>query len=154
MNLPLDSDINTLELTPASRNFLLETAKWSKFLSIVGFVFLVILIIAAFGIGFFFNSMSSEFDEFGGAGGMIGGTAITVLYLFMALIYFFPTYYLFQFSVKTTRAINASNTIELTDGLENLKSCFKYWGILMVIILGFYALGFGFMLIGGLGAAF
>ncbi|MGI9545312.1 MAG: DUF5362 family protein [Cyclobacteriaceae bacterium] len=148
-NQMLDRDMNTdLGLTPSAKSYLMETAKWAKFLSIVGFIMIGILVIFAFVFGTVMSNMP-EFDEIPGFAG-IGGTFITVIYLIMALLYFFPTLYLFRFATKTKAALEGSNTDGLSGGLENLKSTFKFMGILMAIVLGFYALAFIFGIIGGI----
>jgi len=148
-NQMLDRDMSTeMGLTTASKSYLMETAKWAKFLSIVGFIMIGILVIFAFVFGTVMSNMP-EFDEIPGMAG-IGGVFITVLYLIMALLYFFPTLYLFRFATKTKIALESSNPEDLTGGLENLKSTFKFMGIMMAVVLGFYALAFIFGIIGSI----
>lgn len=147
INQPLDSGINALEITPESRAFLLETAKWGRFLAIVGFVFLGLMVLVGIGGGAFMGSMASELQ---GASSMMSGSFIMILYLVMALFYFFPTYYLYKFSTNTIRAINSSNSEDLSDGLKNLKSCFKFWGITMAIILSLYGIAIVFGIFGAM----
>ena len=43
---------------------------------------------------------------------------------------FFPAYYLFNFSSKMRRALRNNDQLVLTDSLKNLKSYFKFYGIL------------------------
>jgi len=146
----LDSNMNTeLSLTTSAKSFLLETAKWAKFLAIVGFVMIGIMVIAAFSMGALFSSMSSM-SEFGELPAGLGGGFFTVIYLIMALLYFFPTLYLYRFATKTKSALESSSSDQLSGGIENLKSTFKFMGILMIILLGFYALIIVFAIIGGI----
>ena len=56
--------------------------------------------------------------------------------------------------MKIQHAILSKNNQVLEDALEFLKSHYKFIGILMVIMLGFYALIFLVGLFGGLAAAF
>lgn len=138
---PIDSGMELeLHLTPWAKNFLLETAKWAKFLAIVGFIFLGLFVILAFSMGAIMSSFSElggdEFDVFAG----MGAGAITVSYLLIALLYFFPTLYLYRFATKTKMALQLSNSEELTDGLENLKSTFKFMGIMTIVVLAIYGL--------------
>jgi hypothetical protein len=81
---------------------------------------------------------------------MMNGTFLTVFYLLVALLYFFPVYYLFQFSVKMKAALAQQSSELLQQAFENLKSHYKFMGILMIVVLGFYVIILAFA---GLGAA-
>jgi hypothetical protein len=135
----LDSGMNTeLSITNESKNFLLTTCKWAKFLAISGFVFLGILVLIALFIGFgtFPTQGMGDFD------GM--KYMIMLLYFFLAVLYFFPTLYLYRFSKLVKQGIENTSTDLMTSGFENLKSCFKFMGVTIAIILGFYAIIFVF----------
>lgn len=136
---------NELTLTTGSKMFLKESAGWTKFISIVGFVFLGILVIVALFAGSIIGAaMQSSGME------MMGGAFITVLYLAMAVLYFFPIYYLFQFSSKMKAALAQQSSALLEEAFSNLKSHYKFMGILLVIVLAIYAIALVF---GGLAAA-
>jgi len=141
-NLPLDSEIHALEITSESREYLLTTAKWGRFIAIVGIVFMALfLLVMLFTGGAVFSAMS-ELDQVPGAPGPVFGSGFFIAYMiFIFAIGLFPLYYLYNFSTKTIRAINTSSTEDLTDGLKNMKSLFKFYGIFTAIIIGIYALG-------------
>ena len=130
-----------------------ETAKWARFLSIVGFIFIglyVLLALMMFAMGGAMDAASENMDGMGGMGmmGAVGGAAMGVIYLICALIYFFPILYLYRFASNTLSALDSNNTDQLTNGLENLKSHYKFMGILMCIALIFIALGMLLMFVG------
>ena len=78
---------------------------------------------------------------------------ISILYLLMALLYFFPSLYLYRFSEKANRALDKKDSNELEVALGNLKSTFKFYGIAAIVIISLYLLIFIFAgLGGGLGA--
>ena len=139
-----------LEVEELSARFLSETAKWGKFLSIIGFIMCGLLVIIALFIGVI---MGTTFSKLEGAGAIGGGMSIfvTVLYLAIAVLYFFPCLYLFRFSTKMKKALYENNQVELTSSFENLKSCFKFMGIMTIVLLSIYALAF---LFGGMAAMF
>ena len=128
--------------------YLMESCKWGKFLSIVGFVMTGLMVLGGFAMMAMFSSFMPEMPEnaampFGG--GFLGG-----MYLFLALIYFFPTLYLYRFSSKTKAALQNMSQDAITESFLKLKSMFKFMGMFMAVILGFYAL----MILGvGVGAA-
>lgn len=116
--------------------------KWSKFLSIFGFV--IIGLIALVGIGMLF-----------GAGTALGlgseGIWLAVLYLLIMVFYIYPTYNLFKFSSHGRTAIDNNDSQGITLAFEHLKKTFAFFGYLMVIMLAIYALA---IVAGVLGAAF
>ena len=67
---------------------------------------------------------------------------ITIVYLAIAVLLFFPCLYLNKFSVKMKTALNSINQEDFEDSFKNLKSLFKFYGILSIILLSFYALVF------------
>lgn len=131
-----------LTIDPQSKRFLSETAKWGKFLSILGFIgcaFIAIAgIITAIGLG----KESQSYNEFGGSPFAMLGPALAVVLLLMALLYFIPCLYLFRFSGQMSVALSADDQAALNKAFENLKSVFKFIGILTIIVLSFYILAF------------
>lgn len=140
-----------LHLTDASKSFLREATKWSYFLSIVGFVFIGFIVLVALFAGTIFSRIGQMGGE-AGAFGAIGGTFITILYLIIALVYFFPVYYLYKFSAEAKIAFRDNDNESLTSSFEYLKSHYKFVGILTLITLSFYALMIVFFLLAGLAA--
>lgn len=136
---------NDLSLTTGAKEFLKQSAGWTKFISIVGFVFLGLIVIAALFAG---SIMSAAMESSGMA--MMGGAFLTVIYLAIAVLYFFPIYYLFQFSAKMKAALEQQSSALLEQAFSNLKSHYKFMGILLIILLAFYAIALVF---GGLAAA-
>jgi len=124
------------------KSYLAETARWGKFLAIVGFVAIGLMALG----GIFFGSVLANLT---GGVGLISPMFITMMYLILAALYFFPVLYLFRFSTKMQVALRSDNEAELTSSFQNLKSLYKFMGILTAIILGIYALIFVFAGIGG-----
>lgn len=69
-----------------------------------------------------------------------------MIYALMGLLYFFPAYYLYKFSTQLKTALAAKDSETLTSAFENQKSLYKFMGIFMIIVLGFYVLGGAMML--------
>ena len=95
----LDLLNNDLQLSPPGLNYLLESAKWGKFLAIMGFILCGIMAILSFVLPAFmsrlppYNSMPSTFSS-----GV--QSAMTIVYLAAAVLLFFPCLYLYKFSIK------------------------------------------------------
>ncbi|NRS88923.1 hypothetical protein HNQ02_001841 [Flavobacterium sp. 7E] len=134
-----------------SKGFLKETAKWTYFLSILGFVGVGIL----FMIGLFVQSLFSKLGSmFGGMmGNQMGGGFIGTFYIVMAVVYFFPVYYMFKFSTKLKAALKTNDNLKLKDAFKFMKSHFKFVGITSLVFISFYALIFIVFIIFGISSA-
>ncbi len=128
-----------LQIDQQANYHLLETAKWAKFLSIVGFIMCGLLAMFALFAGSIFSAALSQMEEMGTA---VGGTMLTIIYLAMALLWFFPFLYLYRFATKATIALRSADQQNLNQSFKNLKSCFRFLGIMTIIMLGMYALVF------------
>jgi hypothetical protein len=128
--------LEQLTITNASRNFLDEIAKWAKFLSILGFVLIgVLLVFAFFATPIFEIAMEKQT----GTPTSLGFTML-ITNLGLAIIYFFPVYYLLQFSNKMKKALVDKNEDTLAKAFEMLKSHYKFIGVFTIITLSLYAL--------------
>ena len=144
----LDLLNNDLQVSPASQTFLSEAARWGRFLSIIGFIFCGLIVVMAFFIPTLMNIPPYNQLASGMTSAMSVG--ITIGYLLASLLLFFPCLYLYKFSVKMKVALNAISQENFETSLQNLKSLLKFYGILAIILLSFYALVF---VIGMLGLA-
>jgi hypothetical protein len=141
MEQPDNTDLFDLHLDQASINFLSETARWSRFLSIVGFVYCGLLVL----VGIFFGTIMSMMSAVSGGEStpsMIGNGLSGGLIIIVSLLLFFPAYYLFNFSTKMRRALHHNDQPVLTDSLKNLKSFFKFYGIFVIVVISFYIVVF------------
>jgi hypothetical protein len=123
-------------------NVLDSIRKWTKFLSILGFVFVGLMAI----LGLFMGTVMSTFSGLAGNSLPFPSAFFTVIYLIFALIYFFPVLYLYQFSSYLGKALASKDGESLTAAFRKLNSHYKYIGIIAIIIMGLY----GLILVGGI----
>jgi len=135
-----DQNLFELQIDQQSIGYLGETAKWAKFLSIMGFIACGFMLIAAL----FAGTLMATFSQMGGgygAGSAMGmGGAMAFVYIALALLYFFPCLYLFKFAGKMQFALRNNDQTTLNASFGQLKSCFKFLGILTIVILSIYVL--------------
>jgi hypothetical protein len=138
------SNLFELHVDPQSNAYLGETARWAKFLAIVGFVMCGLIVL----LGIFFGTLFSSFGDSMGMG--MGGVGIgaAFMYILIALLWFFPCLFLYRFAVRTQVALRNNEQQNLTAGLANLKSYFKFVGILTIIFVSIYLLIFLFAMLG------
>jgi hypothetical protein len=127
--------------------YLLETARWAKLLAIIGFVATGLIAIMAL----FAGTLISAVGMFSGSGnlGPTAGIGLTVFYLLVALLVFIPSLYLFRFSGKTGASLTIANESGFTEAMMNLKSYFKFNGIIAIVVICFYTLGLILALVSG-----
>jgi len=139
----LSSSSSGLVVNGESAGYLKETGGWARFLAIVGFCTIALVLVLAFFVG-------SLMSSFGMGSQLAGMEFIMGLYYFgIALLYFFPTLFLFRFATNAIDAVQANDTPTLVTSLKNLKSCFKFIGILTAIGLGLLVLMLIFGLLAG-----
>jgi hypothetical protein len=139
------NDLFDLRIDQQNISLLSETARWGKFLSIVGFVMCALFVVVALFAGSIIAGSMAGVEGMGA----IGGGAFTFIYLVGALLWFMPCLYLYNFSAKMQIAIRSNDQNQMTVAFRNLKSCLKFMGILTIIMLCLYALG----IIIGIGAS-
>ncbi|MFV0564493.1 MAG: DUF5362 family protein [Flavobacteriaceae bacterium] len=121
--LAVDNDIKT---------YLKETANWTLFLAILGFIGVGFMVLA--GIVMFV--MDTRYPDIRSMG--ITYSYIGILYIIMAVAYVFPVYYLFNFSQKIKSALSLNNNTDFKAAFASLKSHFKYLGISVIAIIVLY----------------
>jgi len=129
------TDISVILTSDEMKSYLLEASKWGKFLAIMGYIgigfIILVAILMTIGLSFAGNAMAGT----GFPMGLVG-----ILYLLLAVVYYFPVSYLYKFSKDIKIAILSNNTFSLTSGFGNLKSLFKFMGILTIVMISLYVL--------------
>lgn len=132
----MENQNNELQLNASAVEFLRESAKWSKFLAIIGFVGIGLMVLA----GIFMGTVMSFLPMGNTSGETVPFGIISFLYIIMAALYFFPVYYLFKYATGIKNALNTKNSDLLADGFGHLKSHHKFLGIMMIVLLSLYAI--------------
>lgn len=145
-------DQNKLNLNEIAIAALRESAKWCMFLAIVGFIFIGLLVIGGLIVTIAMSAFSSiandpysqlgENNPFMAIKGFIG-----LIYIVIALLYFFPIFYLYNYAKGTKQALQSGNTEVLSKALVNLKSHHKFLGIMTIVMISLYVLFFIGMII-------
>ena len=128
-----DQSLFGLSVDAQARSFLSETAKWGKFLAILGFILCVFIVLAGVLV-------ATNYEEFDKAINPVKemGPAVGIVYVVGAIIYFFPCLYLLRFSNQTKTALASDDQTKLTSAFKNLKSMFRFVGVLTIIVIAIY----------------
>jgi len=124
------SDSSGLVINELIKGELNKTTKWTTFLAVLGFIGLGFMIIAAF-IMIGVNSPAFKGDQmlFMGLG-----------YLLFSLLYFFPIYYLYKFSVKCKEALGFGGQMALNEAFIYMRKQYQFVGIVTIVVMSIYFL--------------
>ena len=140
-----------LVVTNDAKYYLNTAARWANFLGILGFIvagFTVLTGLYWLVMGSTIASVASGQAAEGSGSPMTGaiismmGSAGGIICLLYAAIIFFIAYYLVRFAGGTKKAVLYGSTADLTKGIQGLKSFFKTWGIISIIVIALSILGF------------
>jgi hypothetical protein len=142
---------NNLTLNDQAVDALRVSGKWCMFLAIVGFIGLGLLILLAIVM---YAAMSAIPDmamagpgadmPSGMGAGIFGAMKgfLCGLYVVLAIVYFFPVYYLYKYAKGMKDALDSNNSDMLSEALVNLKSHHKFLGIMTIVMISLYILMF------------
>jgi hypothetical protein len=125
-------------LTESAIFFLQIIRKWAKFIAIFMFVMIGFMVIAGIFMGFALSALSSMAYQ---SPMPFPPLLLSVLYLVMALIYFFPVLYLYRFAEHLGQALMTRSPEELATSFSYLKKHYTFIGILMIVSLVVMVLG-------------
>ena len=128
-------NIFSLEIDEHAKHTFIEMARWTKFLSIMGFIFLGLMLLGGVAIAMLASSLpsSSPFAIFGPMGTL-------AYFLVIVAVTFYPVYALMKFSTGIKPALNNQDKFRFNAALTSLKNTFKYYGILMIAFIGLYGI--------------
>lgn len=110
---------------------LLETTKWARFLAIMGYVgmgLLLLLALIMIVIGLLGLSRGINLSAFGGA------------YLVLVVVYYFPVTYTNKFALLTKSGLLSNNAAEVAEGFKNIRKLYKFSVIMVIVIIVLYIL--------------
>ncbi|MBN1652010.1 MAG: hypothetical protein JW857_11820 [Bacteroidales bacterium] len=133
--------MDNITLSKSTLNRLYDTAKWARFIAILGFILIGFLIVVGIFIGPVLSVLNENMDVESSRTALSSGV-IAGIYIAMAVIYFFPIFYLFQFSQGFITAYKAENEEKVNTSFLYLKKHYKFIGILTIIMIAIYFLIF------------
>ena len=129
---------NNIQLNNEVNACFLEIGKWSRFLGIIGYIGIGILLLISFMTPYFIQLLGTK--ELA----QIPTSTLSTVYFVLAGVYFFPVNYLYKFGthIKTSLQENDETTFLLA--LKNLKSHYKFIGVFTLVLISLY--GFIFVM--------
>tara|TARA_B110000263_G_C15143836_1_gene434571 strand:- start:2 stop:739 length:738 start_codon:yes stop_codon:yes gene_type:complete len=134
-----NDDESDLEITSKSKDGLDKMVYWSKFLSVVGYIFLGFLTLLTAKLFIEYQDIPSRRSHFPFD---FKKDEQLMVYVIFIIIWLSPVRYLNKFASKTREYLTSNNNKELGEGLENLGSFFKFYGVIMILWLLFVLYSF------------
>jgi len=131
-----EEEVEALWVSEEVRSYLYEAAKWTRFLSIVGFVFAALTLLAAGSAGAVMSAMGPNNPLSQGS-----PVIFTVVYLVMAGIQFYLSILLRRFSSTMNQAVLYADQESWAKAISILKSFFKFLGFITIGFIALYIIG-------------
>ena len=126
-----ESSNEQLVLNAESVVYLQKIASWATFFSILGFIFIGLMVMIGLAMTTFMTAIFA-------AAGKPYMAYMGLFYAIFAAVYIMPVIYLYRFSENAKKAVQHNNSNDIMMALRNLKSHFKYIGIFTIVILSIY----------------
>lgn len=121
-----------LLLSEKALGYLNTTRKWTKFLAILSFIGLGILLLLGMGFifgGFFLGSDNeSPFPL----------VFLGLVYLILVAVNIIPSWYLFSFSKNLDKMQNYRDSLKVEEAFRNLMAYYRFMGIMTIVVFGIY----------------
>jgi O-antigen ligase len=129
---------HNLHLNEQAVEGLRESAKWSTFLAILGFVGIGFMLLASIFAGLAMSAIPD--DPYGAGMNPFGGIMgfLPLIYIVMAVVYFFPVLYLYKYAKGMKEALNFENSDTLSEACVQLGKHHKFLGIMVIVLISLY----------------
>lgn len=134
-----------LSIDHAAKTDFLLAAKWGRLTGICGIAFFSLMVTLALISGADTASLpeitnDANNDSASLTAYWLGGVSFYVV--LSSVFLFFPSFFLLRFSSRILTALKSDDQVSLNAGIKRMKVWFRYIGILMILILLFFALIF------------
>ena len=141
-------DLFEITVDSAGRNYLKDAARWAKFLAIAGFIF------CALFLTFSLVSLTSDLRDLDRKAPAVASrysrpyfiSGLIPAYVGIALLYFFPCFFLLRFATRAEKALRDNDGHLLTRSFKSMRALYRFLGILLILGIIFFAVAFGFTL--------
>ena len=123
-----------LKITSHMVDSMRSTRPWAMFISILGFITVGFMLLAAIVIMVLGSVLPQEIDGF-------PAVLMGIMYIIMSFFYLVPSIYLFRYTSAIGSFLDTMSESEMESALSNQKSFWKFIGILGIVMIAFAILG-------------
>ncbi len=133
MQEDLNEPLFDLQLDHEAGGHFQESSKWAKFLSVIYFIAIgIVLLILLFAA----TAVTTAFEEYRSGLAGAGGILVAALIVGLALA-FYTAFLLFRFATLTKQGIERQDQIIFNKGLQALRNYFMIYGVIAMLALIF-----------------
>jgi hypothetical protein len=133
--------VGAMAVTERSVELLRATRPWVRFLSVVGFIGAGLMVLGGL-FAAVFGLSQGQFE-------MVGAAAF---YMVIGLLYFFGALYLGRYASAISTLETVRSTLTLEEALAAQKTLWRYFGILMAVVLCLYVAIFAIAMLALIGS--
>lgn len=131
----VSEEVDQLAVNEEAKVTLLSMSKWVKFLSIMGFIGIIFIVFMAIFFMVGFGSLMQQMQQMGNPMYAFMGPAMGILYIVIALVCLYPFMKMYNSSRKLKLAVLSNDEQALTDGFQEMRKFWKFYGIIAIIYL-------------------
>lgn len=136
---PVSEEVEQMTVAEEAKITLLSMSKWVKFLAILGFIAIGFLVIN--GIVILVNGVGGRLTQVNPYLSFLG-SSLGLIYFALASLILYPNLKLLSFSRKAKLAVLSNDEMALTGALQDMRSYWKFMGILAIIYIAIVVIVF------------
>ena len=121
-------------ITPRMIELLGKTRPWVLLMAIMGFIGTGLMVIVGIVMAMM-TALGADDAQLAGMGGILG-----VVYLFIAVIYFFPCWFLMKYAGAIRNLVDGGGAGAMEEALDRQYSFWRLVGTIMAVVMAIYAL--------------
>jgi NADH:ubiquinone oxidoreductase subunit 6 (subunit J) len=136
------ADSKSNAITQGVVQALLRTKPWVRFISVMIFIGAALMLLGglvmALGVGF--AGMKNGANAFGPTLGPSFGIMLGAIYAVIAILYIYPAVKLWKYASRIGDLAQSGQAVDLEAALNEQRAFWKFFGVILALFLGLYAL--------------
>lgn len=130
---------NELQVDAEAQLYFNETAKWAKFLGIIGFIFSGLTLLIGLVSLVNYNEVSSRSYYYSRSATM-NPLVQAFVFIIIAVVWIFASLYIYRFATKMKNSLQTYDQFTFNDALCNLSKNYKFLGVVTIVYLALVVL--------------
>lgn len=147
------SGTSTELVTPGVINKLQRTKPWIRFIGVLMWLMIAIMMFGAVAMTITSTMMAGEFDKSMPGMGAVFAGAMIGFYLLFGFLYIYPAVKIWSYGTWIGKLVKSGSHDDLEKALDQQRSFWKFVGIITLIMIVAYIVGIVVLIVGGIAAA-
>ena len=112
-----------------------QTKSWVRFISILGFLSFILIVMSSLILFVpMIKELTNIVEKIGQLPAIFLVVFLILMYVFFAISYYFPSYFLFKYASAIERLLDDGGVQEMEEALLNQKSFWRFVGIFILLV--------------------